>query len=79
MTSFALGLAGAMVQIWSLEERQTLTEEALVALGKHLTALTHPLFECSRDAVTANQRLAQLGPSKATCNKGEESQEEHGW
>lgn len=68
-----------MVQIWSLEERQTLTEEALVAPGKHLTALTCPLFECSWDAVMANQRSAQLGPSEATCNKGEESQEEHGW
>lgn len=34
VTSFALGLAGAMVQIWSLEERQTLIVEALCHAGQ---------------------------------------------
>lgn len=54
-----------MVQIWSLE-------------GRHLTALTHSLSECSWNAVIAYQRSAQSGPSKATYNKGEK-QEEHVW
>lgn len=42
VTSFALGLFGALVQIWRLEERQTLVVEALGQASELLTACLIP-------------------------------------